>query len=108
MDLDHGAVGTYEPETPPDWALEGTNLANERLGTTVLFATDEWFARAESLLNPLPATFDPDAYSPQGKTLDGWESRRRRLPGRRFCWGWWSGRPHARPSGSHSGSQSGQ
>eukprot|EP00614_Pseudopedinella_elastica_P012313 CAMPEP_0172610276 /NCGR_PEP_ID=MMETSP1068-20121228/30102_1 /TAXON_ID=35684 /ORGANISM="Pseudopedinella elastica, Strain CCMP716" /LENGTH=445 /DNA_ID=CAMNT_0013413949 /DNA_START=68 /DNA_END=1405 /DNA_ORIENTATION=- len=85
MDLDHGAVGTYEPETPPDWALEGTNLANERLGTTVLFATDEWFARAESLLNPLPATFDPDAYSPQGKTLDGWESRRRRLPGHDWC-----------------------
>jgi allantoicase len=47
----------------------------------VLFATDEWFATAERLLDPNPATFDINAYSPQGKTLDGWESRRRRLPG---------------------------
>ena len=85
MELDAHAKGKYIPESPPDWALETTNLADARIGSKVLFATDEWFARAECLLNPAPATFDPDAYSPQGKVLDGWESRRRRLPGHDWC-----------------------
>lgn len=120
MEPDEKAGPAMEPEQTPLWALESTNLANERLGAKILFATDEvrisidevhllanrnaraclcvlmyscvclcalfpvtvkWFARAENLLNPSPATFDPNAYSLQGKTLDGWESRRRRIPG---------------------------
>jgi allantoicase len=60
-------TASFEPEQTPIWAKECTNLANERLGATVIFATDEWFAPAECLLNPGPPVFDPDAYSPQGK-----------------------------------------
>ncbi len=64
---------------------EKLNLADASLGSRVVFATDEWFARAENLLNPSPPTFDPNAYCPQGKVMDGWESRRRRLPGHDWC-----------------------
>mmetsp|Transcript_31970 Transcript_31970/g.41092 ORF Transcript_31970/g.41092 Transcript_31970/m.41092 type:complete len:449 (+) Transcript_31970:18-1364(+) len=86
MELDHGAGDkVYEPEKPPVWAKESTNLANSRLGSTVIFATDEWFATAECFLNPAPAVFDPDAFTTHGKLMDGWESRRRRLPGHDWC-----------------------
>ena len=60
------------------------NLADKRYGAEVLFATDEWFATADNLLKPSDPTFDPDAFCSQGKVMDGWESRRRRLPG--FDW----------------------
>ena len=62
MDLDQHAGSPQEPEAVPTWAKETTDLADERLGGTILFATDEWFARAESLLDPSPATFDINAY----------------------------------------------
>ena len=42
MELDHGAVGVYEPEVAPPWALESTNLANERLGAKVLLVPGEY------------------------------------------------------------------
>lgn len=68
MDVDEKAGSSvFEPEEAPTWAKECCNLANERLGASVIFATDEWFATAECLLNPQPAVFDPDAFSPQGK-----------------------------------------
>ncbi|SFC39702.1 allantoicase [Streptomyces aidingensis] len=54
------------------------DLADRRLGGTVLAAGDEYFAEREHLLTPGPARFDPDAYGPRGKIMDGWETRRRR------------------------------
>ena len=51
----------------------------------VLFATDEWFAVASNMLQSAPAKFDPSAFCEQGKVMDGWESRRRRLPGYDWC-----------------------
>jgi allantoicase len=62
MDPDDKAGPAHEAEEAPTWALDSTNLADERLGSSVLFATDEWFARAECLLNPSPATYDHFAY----------------------------------------------
>eukprot|EP00965_Chrysotila_dentata_P237012 6201644-Pleurochrysis_carterae.AAC.1 len=83
-----------------------TNLADDRLGAKVIFATDEWFAPAEMMLQSAPPKFDPDAFCCvdtrmhmptalsstvplllllQGKVMDGWESRRRRLPGHDWC-----------------------
>ena len=58
-----------------------TDLADERLGAKVLFATDEWFATADLMLKPSAPHFDPETFCTQGKVMDGWESRRRRLPG---------------------------
>ncbi|EOD08370.1 hypothetical protein EMIHUDRAFT_459309 [Emiliania huxleyi CCMP1516] len=58
-----------------------TNLADAGLGARVLFATDEWFATADNLLQPHAPHFDSETFCTQGKVMDGWESRRRRLPG---------------------------
>jgi allantoicase len=61
------------------------DLASERLGGSVLFANDDFFAPKENLLKPEPAVFAPDRYTDRGKWMDGWESRRRRTPGNDFC-----------------------
>jgi allantoicase len=53
--------------------------------STVLFATDEWFARAENLFNDSDPIFVPDLYCAQGKVMDGWETRRRRVAGHDWC-----------------------
>ena len=60
-----------------DWKSTSVELTSSLLGARVIFATDEWFAIADNLLNPSPPTFDPNAYCSQGKVMDGWESRRR-------------------------------
>lgn len=61
------------------------DLADARLGTKVLFATDEWFATADNLLKHTAPAFDPEAFCTQGKVMDGWESRRRRHAGHDWC-----------------------
>lgn len=70
---------------PSPFADDYTNLASAGSGAKVLFATDDWFATAESLLQDGPPLFDPDAYCEQGKVLDGWETRRRRAAGHDWC-----------------------
>jgi len=57
------------------------NGASASSGSHVLFATDEWFAQADNLLLDSPPTFVPDLYCPQGKVMDGWETRRKRIAG---------------------------
>lgn len=54
------------------------DLAAKRLGGLVLWASDDFFAPKESLLEPAKAVFDPDRYTVRGKEMDGWESRRKR------------------------------
>ncbi|MEO6488583.1 MAG: allantoicase [Ferruginibacter sp.] len=57
------------------------DLAAERLGGKVLYATDDFFAEKENLLKPGRGTFITDKYTDRGKWMDGWESRRKRIPG---------------------------
>jgi allantoicase len=57
------------------------DLASRALGGTVMWANDEFFAGAENLITPGPATHDTSAYGPRGKLYDGWETRRRRDAG---------------------------
>jgi allantoicase len=71
------------PKSPFEDQL--TNLASARDGSRILFATDDWFAIAENLLQDGPPIFDQDAYCEQGKVLDGWETRRRRHAGHDWC-----------------------
>ena len=75
MDPDDKAGPAHEAEEAPTWALDSTNLADERLGSSVLFATDEWFATAERLFlraEPIFRTDEmPGAYTVQGKWMDG-------------------------------------
>ncbi len=65
----------------PDFAAGCVNLASARLGAQGISATDEFFAPLERMLNDAPAAFDPDLYDDNGKYMDGWESRRKRVPG---------------------------
>ncbi len=62
-----------------------TNLAAERLGAKALSASDEFFAEKENLLKPGRGIFIPDKYTENGKWMDGWESRRKRVPGHDWC-----------------------
>lgn len=58
-----------------------TDLASERLGGKVLYATDDFFAEKENLIKSGRGIFIPDKYTDRGKWMDGWESRRKRIPG---------------------------
>jgi allantoicase len=64
---------------------ELTDLASERLGGKALLANDEFFAEKENLLKPGKAVFLEHEYTPRGKWMDGWETRRRRTPGYDWC-----------------------
>jgi allantoicase len=73
-------------QTPlPDFARGKVNLASPRLGSEVIFASDEFFAPKERLLQDAPAVFIEDKYDDNGKWMDGWESRRRRDGGNDHC-----------------------
>lgn len=61
------------------------NLADERYGAAVLWANDDFFASKDNLLLAREAVFLPDEYTDRGKWMDGWESRRRRVPGHDRC-----------------------
>ncbi len=54
------------------------DLAAERLGGSVLHATDDFFASKDNLLKPQEAVFIAGKFTDRGKWMDGWESRRRR------------------------------
>jgi allantoicase len=57
------------------------DLAGERVGGCVLAASDEFFAEKENLIKAADPVFIADRYTDRGKWMDGWETRRRRVPG---------------------------
>lgn len=57
------------------------DLASADLGGRAVGVSDEFFAEADNLLNPEPAVFIADKFTERGKWMDGWESRRKRVPG---------------------------
>ena len=69
----------------PAFANDWVNLADPRLGARATLASDEFFAPKEGLLGLAPAVFIPEKYGPQGKWMDGWETRRRRDAGHDWC-----------------------
>jgi allantoicase len=64
---------------------ELVDLAQERLGGAVVYANDEFFAPKENLLKASKPVWREGEYTDRGKWMDGWESRRRRVPGHDFC-----------------------
>ena len=56
------------------------DVAAARLGGTVLLANDEFFAPKENLLKPEKPVWREGEYTDRGKWMDGWETRRRRVP----------------------------
>ncbi len=81
--------------------LDLPNLASPQLGGSIVFATDEWFAAAgefavckskesyllflENVIKDEEPVWKQDDYTPFGKWMDGWESRRRRTEGHDWC-----------------------
>lgn len=61
------------------------DLAAEKLGGAVVFANDDFFAPKENLLKTSAPVFIEDKYTERGKWMDGWESRRKRVPGFDWC-----------------------
>ncbi|MEZ4689995.1 MAG: hypothetical protein R3A12_07370 [Ignavibacteria bacterium] len=62
-----------------------TDLASERNGGKAIKASDEFFAEKENLLKEGRGIFIPDKFTDKGKWMDGWESRRKRVPGYDWC-----------------------
>lgn len=61
------------------------DLASADIGGRALLCSDEFFAEMHNLLKPEPAVFLPDEYTDRGKWMDGWEPRRKRVPGHDWC-----------------------
>ena len=60
-------------------------LEQPRLGSQVMYATDDFFAAKERLIDPKDPVFIDGKYDDHGKWMDGWESRRKRTPGNDHC-----------------------
>ncbi len=65
--------------------MELPDLAAERIGGAVVWANDEFFAEKENLLKAAKPIFVEGKYTDRGKWMDGWETRRRRMPGHDWC-----------------------
>lgn len=61
------------------------DLASERLGASVRYANDDFFAEKENLIKPHKPVWKEHEYTDRGKWMDGWESRRKRTPGHDFA-----------------------
>ena len=57
------------------------DLAQPRLGSKVIFRTDDFFASANRIIDPSTPVFKDGLFDKNGKWMDGWESRRKRTPG---------------------------
>ena len=57
------------------------DLAQPRLGSKVIFKTDDFFASAKRIIEPTAPVFKEGLFDKNGKWMDGWESRRKRTPG---------------------------
>src|SRR5437870_10137277 len=64
---------------------ELVDLVSERLGGSVRYATDDFFAEKENLIKPAAPVWKEHEYTDRGKWMDGWESRRKRTPGHDFA-----------------------
>jgi len=54
------------------------DLAQSRLGSKIVYKTDEFFAPAKRIINPWPPVFKEGVFDKHGKWMDGWETRRKR------------------------------
>lgn len=61
------------------------NLADESLGARALWANDEFFAAKERMLTRGVPVSRLDTFDDHGQWMDGWETRRRRVPGHDAC-----------------------
>ncbi|KAA8735405.1 allantoicase [Acinetobacter qingfengensis] len=74
-----------KPVELPTHLKKLVNLADTRMGTQIVCCSDEFFAKAERMLNAEPAQFVEGKYDDHGKWMDGWETRRKREAGYDWC-----------------------
>jgi len=60
-------------------------MADSRLGAKVISVSDEFFAPCERMLNSSVPMFVEGKFDENGKWMDGWESRRKRVEGNDYC-----------------------
>ena len=60
------------------------DLAQARLGSKIIYKTDEFFAAAKRIINPWPPIYKEGVFDKHGKWMDGWETRRKRSKGHDF------------------------
>jgi allantoicase len=68
------------PEHSPSFT-QLADLASARVGGRAIAANDDFFAPRANLVKAAEPIFIDGKYTPRGKWMDGWESRRRRTPG---------------------------
>ena len=68
-----------------DFSKRWVNLASAKLGAKAISCSDEFFAPMHRMLKDEAPVFIEDKYDDHGKWMDGWESRRKRLPGHDWC-----------------------
>lgn len=61
------------------------DLVSEKIGGKALLTNDDFFASKNNLVKASEPIFIPGKYTPRGKWMDGWESKRRRTPGFDWC-----------------------
>ena len=69
----------------PDFAKNYINLASACLGAKAVYATNQFFAPLERMLQDSDAVFIPDYFDDHGKWMDGWETKRRRNGGHDYA-----------------------
>ena len=57
------------------------DLAQPRLGSKIVYKTDEFFAKANRIINSDKPLFIENKFDKHGKWMDGWETRRKRKKG---------------------------
>ena len=78
-------IHSIDADTAAAWQRRTINVADPRLGARALYATDDFFAPKERMLQPGEPEWRAGVYDDHGKWMDGWESRRRRQGGHDFC-----------------------
>ncbi|XP_053670116.1 allantoicase-like [Anopheles nili] len=78
------AAYSEEKEIQPAFT-ELCEVASIGSNGSILFATDDFFAPAEGMLKDSDPVFRADLYTPYGKWMDGWETRRKRIAGHDWC-----------------------
>jgi len=61
------------------------DLAQPRIGSEVVFASDDFFADKARMIDPADPVFIEGKFDENGKWMDGWESRRKRTAGHDFA-----------------------
>ncbi len=68
-----------------DFSKRWVNLASTKLGGIAVSCSDDFFAPMHRMLHDQPPVFMDGKYDDNGKWMDGWESRRKRVPGHDWC-----------------------